>query len=270
VQVGRDDRSQNVFGRAGSRDGTLGALQLLDVDLGLPSSGESYDATFPGGTGLSTGPATRSAQAADAKLSSEKATDTELAVALIAGDAAAARLALERFTPMVRGILRRGLGTDVDVEDAFQDVFFCVFRRVATLRDPASFRAFVLAITFNTLLHERRRRQKRARFTCDDELVAATLASSRDEPAASYAVIRLKRLLSRLGERERRTFLLRFCDGCTALESAETLGVSEPTVRRALAHARSRIRTWAARDPFLLDYFADGIPRESAVNQDHF
>lgn len=186
--------------------------------------------------------------------------DAELALALIAGEPTAARVALERFAPMVRGILRRGLGTDADVEDAFQEVFLCVFRRVSALRDPLSLRAFVLGIAFNTLYHERRRRQKRSRVTFDDDLVAESLVSGPNEAAASYALVRLARLLARLDERERRSFVLRVFEGRTALESAKVLGVSEPTVRRAFAYAWSRIRTWAARDPFLLDYMAEAVP----------
>lgn len=223
------------------------------MDLGIPSAGRSFDAPTAPGAFLGSAPATSTA-VRDARLG-----DAELACALIAGEPTAARIALERFSPMVRGILRRGLGADADVEDAFQEVFFCVFRRIPALRDPLSLRAFVLGIAFNTLYHERRRRQKRARVTCDDELVAASLVSGPDDAAANYALLRLGKLLGRLGERERQTFVLRFCEGRTALEAAKLLGVSEPTVRRALAYAWSRIRTWAARDPFLLDYIAEDM-----------
>jgi RNA polymerase sigma-70 factor, ECF subfamily len=224
------------------------------VDVGFPSPGESFDATSAPGVFLGSVPAPAAPTAVpDARLS-----DAELAHALIAGEPTAARVVMERFSPMVRGILRRGLGADADV-DAFQEVFLCVFRRIPAIRDPLSLRAFVLGIAFNTLYHERRRRQKRARVTCDDELVAASLVSGPDEAAANYALLRLGKLLNRLGERERQTFVLRFCEGRTALEAAKVLGVSEPTVRRALAYAWSRIRTWAARDPFLLDYIDESM-----------
>lgn len=234
------------------------------MDLGFPSASQSFDNPPALGAFLGSARASAPPPPRDAKLP-----DVELACALIAGEPTAARIAIERFSPMVRGILRRGLGPDADVDDAFQEVFFCVFRRIPTLRDPLSLRAFVLAITFNTLLHERRRRQKRARFTCDDELIAASLVSAPDEAAASYALLRLGKLLSRLGERERRAFVLRFLEGHTALESAKLLGVSEPTARRALVYAWSRIRTWAARDPFLLDYIAQGVTEEDEPVEQH-
>lgn len=170
---------------------------------------------------------------------------------------------------MVRRILQRGLGPGADVEDAFQDVFLCVFRRVSTLRDPRSLRAFVLAITYNTILYERRRRRKRARVTCSDELLTASLACAPDDAATTYAFRRLSQLLTRLSDREQRTFVLRVFEGRTALESAEALGVSQPTARRALACAKSRIRKWAARDPYLLDYFVDAVESQAEQTEHH-
>jgi RNA polymerase sigma-70 factor, ECF subfamily len=234
------------------------------VELGFPFASQSFDASPASGAFL------RSARASTPPPPDGRLTDFELAGALIAGEPAAARVAIERFSPMVRGILRRGLGPDADVEDAFQEAFFCVFRQIPRLRDPLSLRAFILGITLNTLLHERRRRQKRSRITCDDELVASSLVSGPDEAAASYALLRLAKLLGRLGERERRAFVLRFLEGHTALESAKLLGVSEPTARRALGYASSRIRKWAARDPFLLDYIAPGATDPGEPVEEHF
>ena len=197
--------------------------------------------------------------AVDSRVDATALTDAQLGHVLIIGEPTAARIAMERYGPMVRRVLQRGLGPGADIEDAFQDVFLCMFRRVPTLRAPRSLRAFVLAIAYNTILYERRRRRKRARVTCDDELLAASLACAPDDVATSYAFRRLSQLLSRLSDREQRTFVLRVFEGRTALESPEVLGVSQPTARRALACAKSRIRKWAARDPFLLDYFVDAV-----------
>ncbi len=183
---------------------------------------------------------------------------------MIADEPWAHRAALERFSPMVRGVLRRGLRRTSDIDDALQDVFICLFRRVPSLRDPGSLRAFVLSIAFNTLRRERRSGQRRSQLTCDDESIDVSVASSSHEPAASYALLRLGKLLGRLGERERSSFVLSVTEGYTAGEAAETLGVSETTIRRATAYARARIRSWAERDPFLLDYFPARDPAANA------
>ena len=191
--------------------------------------------------------------------SSTHLSDAELVNALLRGDAGAPRLALERFSPMVRSVLRRGLGNDGEVEDALQEVFICLFRRLPTLRDPLSLRPFVLAIAVNTAMHERRRRQRRSIMSLGHEPTLMGLASASDDTTASYALARLTRLLRRLTVRDRTTFQLRFVEGCTAVEVAQQLGVSEPTARRSFTRAWRRMRIWAARDPFLADYLQEDL-----------
>ena len=75
------------------------------------------------------------------------ATDVDLARALIANDAEAHRVAWHRFSSLVRGMVRRVCRHRVDCEDIVQEVFFCLFRRVHTLRDPVALRGFVIAVT---------------------------------------------------------------------------------------------------------------------------
>lgn len=183
-------------------------------------------------------------------------TDAELVKALLRADPRAPRLAVERFSPMVRGVLRRGLGNDGEVEDALQEVFICLFRRLPSLRDPLSLRPFVLAIAVNTAMHERRRRQRRSILSFAHEPTLTGVAGASGAATANYALARLSNLLRRLTARDRTTFQLRYVEGCTAVEVAQQLGVSEPTARRSFMRAWRRVRVWAARDPFLADYLA--------------
>lgn len=187
--------------------------------------------------------------------------DAELVQALLDEELGAPRVAVERLGPMIRGVLRRGLGNDAEVDDAFQEVFICLFRRIATLREPDSLRPFVLAIAVNIVLHERRRRQKRALLSFDHELTTVGPAGASEEAPANYALARLTELMQRLTPRDRTTFVMRYVEGRTAIEVAEHLGVSEPTARRSFTRASRRIRKWAACDPFLADYLVrDWLP----------
>jgi RNA polymerase sigma factor (sigma-70 family) len=112
-------------------------------------------------------------------------------------------------------------------------------------------------VTSRTLVHERHRRRSRLyeRAPCED--VDAFATQTEAGPVAKNAWLRLQLLLGRLRSRERRAFLLYFVAGMNAPEIASALGVSVPTVRRALGRARQRMDTWAQRDPFLVDYFSD-------------
>src|SRR5664279_1852342 len=88
-------------------------------------------------------------------------TDAELARALKAGLPWAAAATWNRFAPVVFGIVRRALGSLNDAEDVTQEVFFHLFARVGTLRDPASFRSFVVSFALRIVKWELRRRRAR-------------------------------------------------------------------------------------------------------------
>jgi RNA polymerase sigma factor (sigma-70 family) len=152
----------------------------------------------------------------------------------------------------VGGVLRHELGTD-ELEDILQEVFCCLFRRVATLRDPLALRPFVLAITFNTIKYERRRRRRRARVALLPDPAQLNIAGC-EQPASNLAFARFTRLLHKLAKREQACFIYRFIEGMTVGQIATTLKISEPTARRAFSRAWARMQKWAARDAFLNDY----------------
>jgi RNA polymerase sigma-70 factor (ECF subfamily) len=182
------------------------------------------------------------------------ATDAELGEALVAGDSTANAAAFVRFFPVVYGIARRIIGPFGEVEDAVQEVFVRFFGSVRRLRAPDALRAYVITLASRTLSHERRRRRKKMREAPDGESMDARAGAVDVNAETKNAWLRLERLLDRLQPRERRTFLLHHVEGMNAAEIALALGVSVPTVRRSLAHARERIDTWAQRDAFLAEY----------------
>jgi RNA polymerase sigma factor (sigma-70 family) len=182
------------------------------------------------------------------------ASDEELARALLVGDPRAQHVTWQRFSPLVVRMARRAFGRHEDAEEVVQEVFLCLFRRVHTLRAPAAFRGFVIAIAKRTMSHERRRRRLRFYQASEDEQRNASELSVIADPAAKHALLGLEQLLARLRYRERNAFMLRFVEGMDAAEVGEKLGVSAPTARRSLARAWSRINVWASRDPFLADY----------------
>lgn len=173
-------------------------------------------------------------------------------MALTEGRPEAFRTAWERFAPLVGGVLRRALGSD-ELEDVQQEVFSCLFRRVSTLRDPQALRPFVIAITLNTVKYERRRRRRRGRVSLVPDPAQLNVPAP-DQPASNLAFARLTRLVRKLAERERATFVYRFVEGMTVTQIATAMHISEPTARRSFSRAWTRMQKWAAADPFLNDY----------------
>lgn len=188
-----------------------------------------------------------------------RATDAELGRALIDNEPAAFYVAWQRFLPVVRSMVRRSLGHTAEDEDIVQEVFFVLFRRVQTLRDPLAVRAFVMAITVRTLSYEQRRRRKRAYSPLETEEQTDGLRVTA-EPAAKHAFVSFQHLVGRLRERDRTAFVLRFIEGMDSKEIGAALGVSAPTARRSFSRALERLKLWAGRDPFLADFLGEEGP----------
>jgi RNA polymerase sigma-70 factor (ECF subfamily) len=180
-------------------------------------------------------------------------------VALVAGVRArqpgAAGRVWDRYASLVRGILRRMLGP-VDVEDAVQDAFLRLFRDLASLRDPAALRSFLIGIALHVAKSElRRRRAKRWLLLFDDGVVAepeALESNEGHEPRA--AVVRLYKLLDRISDERRTVFVLRYVEGLDLAELSAVLDCSLATTKRRVADAARRVCLLAASDPILAPY----------------
>lgn len=184
------------------------------------------------------------------------ASDAELGQALIEADPEAFYVAWQRFLPVVRNMVRRSLGPTAEGDDLVQEIFFVLFRRVQTLRDPLALRAFVMAITVRTLIYEQRRRRKCSFSTLETEEQSEGLRISAD-PAVKHAFVSFQHLVNRLRERDRAAFVLRFVEGMDSHEIGAALGVSAITARRSFSRALGRLKLWAGRDPFLADFLED-------------
>lgn len=181
--------------------------------------------------------------------------DHALAVALLAGHPGASDAAVERFAPLVRRLLQRFFGQQVEVEDTLQDVFLRVFLRLPTLRDPKALRGFVIAITIRIAGRQARRlrawqwRAMSAVDTVENHL-------SEVDVTAQHAILRLNEVLLRVRECDRTAFVLRYIEGMRLEEIAQRVGSSSATVRRRLRRASARVSYLASNDVFLTEYTA--------------
>ena len=66
-----------------------------------------------------------------------------------------------RFAPMVLLTAERSLGSRIEAEDIVQEVFWRVFRKAQTLRDPERLRSFIYSFAVRVLKAELRRRRVR-------------------------------------------------------------------------------------------------------------
>ena len=177
--------------------------------------------------------------------------DAALARMLSEGGELAATLAYDRFSPMVRGLVRRALGPRLDVEDVVQEVFVRVFDTVHRLREQERLRSYVASIAVNVVRSALRRHRVRSFVRLSD---TGTPPDTVQQPASqetAHAISRLYGLLDELRPESRLLFTLRYFEEMTVQEIAEHLGVSHATAKRRLARTTEYVMRKAALDPCL-------------------
>lgn len=181
------------------------------------------------------------------------ADETTLVRALVEGDPDATAVALNRYAPLVFGIVKRALGRDSEAEDLTQEILGWFFRRIGTLRDPRALEAFVRSVALRVLKWELRRRRSRRFLTLSSTGQLPDGPAIPDGPGRRYAMHHLQRALNGLGRRERAVLLLRYGEGMTVQEVAAATGISTATVKRTLQRAAQRLRDLAGHDVNLHD-----------------
>jgi RNA polymerase sigma-70 factor, ECF subfamily len=176
------------------------------------------------------------------------ASDAEVARGLMAGQDWALTEAWERFAPMVLMTARRLLGSKSEAEDIAQDVFYRVFLKAHTLREPERLRSFVYSVAMRALASELRRNKRRAWFDFDGGEVLGDLG---DEIESRDLLRRFHALLAQLPARESQVFVLKRMEAMTVEEIALILETSVSTVKRLLARATEQLARAINADPGL-------------------
>lgn len=134
----------------------------------------------------------------------------------------------------------RGLGVpERNAEDAVQDVFIVVHRRLAEFQPQASLRSWLFAIIRRVASDYRRRARRKG---LGDELPAEVPDTAAETPRASaekrQALALLLTFLQQLPEPKREVFLLVEIEQMTVPQVAETLSLNTNTVYSRLRAAR--------------------------------
>jgi RNA polymerase sigma-70 factor (ECF subfamily) len=178
--------------------------------------------------------------------------------ALTAREEWAARLAWNRYAPMVYGLLDRALGSAGESEDLTQEVFLRVFARIHTLRDPAALRSFIYSSALRMLRWHLRAKRVRRLLSLSDSGELPDRASPGVDSEGRDLLRRFYGLLDELGANERTAFLLRHVEGLTLDEIGTLTGASLATVKRRIRRASDRVNVLAQGDAELAQYLGEG------------
>ncbi len=172
----------------------------------------------------------------------EREDHAELVTAFLNDDPGARDALVAAWAPTVLQWCSRLGGPGVDAEDAAHDVFMVVLTKLASLRDPAVFPAWLFGITRRVLHRHRRKRWLRGML----RPVVPELADAGPDPerlsAASETGRQVQAALARLPEAQREVLILCELEGRTVASVAELVGVSPGTVKSRLRLARARLR----------------------------
>jgi len=144
-----------------------------------------------------------------------------------------------------RALRRQGV-PDADVEDAVQEVFLVVYRRVAEYEDRGSIRAWLFTISRQVASHHRRsasRRDRKERALFDEPAAQPDTMDARERAEAVSVV---NDFLAEIGEEQAMVFYLVEIEGLTAPEVASSLNVNLNTVYGRLRLARKRFESMLA------------------------
>jgi RNA polymerase sigma-70 factor (ECF subfamily) len=144
---------------------------------------------------------------------------------------------VERHWDSVYRLAYHQCGNVHDAQDVAQETFLKAIGRRASFKDGTNLKAWLLRITSNTFLDQRRRkRTARTSELGNEPAVSPPDAAQADEvSAAVWAAVR------GLDETPRTVFLLRTQDDLSFAEIAEVLSTTEATARWHMMQARRRL-----------------------------
>lgn len=179
------------------------------------------------------------------------ASDGDLARALASRETWAAVETWRRFSPMVLTLAKRTLGSQIEAEDVAQDVFCRVYRKIRTLREPDRFRSFIYTAALRVLQSELHRKKLRSWLSFERPEVLDLQGCEPLDLESRDLLRKLYSALDRLAARDRIVFVLRRVESMSIEEIAASMGISESTAKRSLAHASSRLSHWLDDEPRL-------------------
>jgi RNA polymerase sigma-70 factor (ECF subfamily) len=178
---------------------------------------------------------------AEAPVVNAAAEDASLAAGCRAGDMAAYERLYTLHGARMKNLARNLIGNSVDAEDAVQETFLKVQRKIESFRGQSSFVTWTYRILINTC-YDVRRGRLRKRETASDETTEAPRPEFRAPGAHPSLRLALERALAELTRHQRNVFLLYEVEGFRHAEIAGMLEITETASKNTLFQAKKSLR----------------------------
>ena len=138
-----------------------------------------------------------------------------------------------------------------DAEDATQEVFLQVYRKLRAFRGESAFATWLYRLAYNRAVDYRRGlvRRKKPLSTSDPDLGNANEAGPLSTMLQHERNLELLRCVDRLSKRQKLAVRLHYWLGCSVAEVAELTGSRPSTVKSHLFRARKALAMSLERKP---------------------
>lgn len=162
----------------------------------------------------------------------------------VQGDEAAMRSLWSRHAPHVDAVVRRLVGTDLDLAaDIAQEVWIQIFRALPQYRGDSQFGTWAHRIAVNRTLNALRKTRRLAKIETEVEEDSAVVEPDTERTLVMQTIATAA---SKLSPGARAVFLLHDVEGYTHEEIAERLGITSGGSKSQLFKARAKLRTLLA------------------------
>ncbi len=180
--------------------------------------------------------------------------EQEFVQRLKTGDPSAYEELIEKYADMVYRVAYRILQDPDDAEDAMQETFLTVYRRIHSFRGDAKLSTWLYRLATNTALDMIRARQrKRSKDVVWDETeeeggpIPDTFTPLPEELLLQQEVAELiEEAISQLSPKLRTAFVLYELEGLPMKEVADVLGISESAAKVRVHRARAQLQRYLA------------------------
>jgi RNA polymerase sigma-70 factor (ECF subfamily) len=176
------------------------------------------------------------------RLSADPFQDAAVAAACVNGNLQGYEQLYRWQGSRMKNLARNLLGSQTDAEDAVQETFLKIQRRITSFRGQSSFVTWTFRILVNTCHDLRRARLRRKDHASED--VESLLPGNVPRAPVAHPSLRmaLERALERLTAHQREVFLLYEVEGFRHAEIAGMLEISETASKNTLFQAKKNLR----------------------------
>ncbi len=175
-------------------------------------------------------------------MTSAQSEDAALAAGCLSGELHAYEQLYRLQGNRMRNLARNLLGSASDAEDAVQETFLKVQRKIESFRGQSSFVTWTFRILVNTCHDLRRGRVRRKELTGEETPDTKPYPEMRAPSAHPALRMALERAIAKLTQHQRDVFLLYEVEGFRHAEIAGMLEITETASKNTLFQAKKSLR----------------------------